>query len=81
MLKSCSRLSGAVFVVTGLFLADARFALAQEQTQEGLQEVVVTAERRQENLQTTPIAITPLSAEFLDKALITGMIGAADNVS
>jgi iron complex outermembrane receptor protein len=78
MLKPGSRLGGAVFAVTGLFLADARLALAQEQPQSGLQEVVVTAERRQENLQTTPIAITPLSAEFLDKAGVNTFAGVAE---
>src|SRR5580700_242559 len=78
MLKPGSRLGGAVFAVTGLFLADARLALAQEQPQSGLQEVVVTAERRQENLQTTPTAITPLSAEFLDKAGVNTFAGVAE---
>jgi iron complex outermembrane receptor protein len=78
MLKPGSRLGGAVFAVTGLFIADARLALAQEQTQEGIQEVVVTAERRQENLQTTPIAITALSAETLDKAQVSTFAGVAE---
>jgi iron complex outermembrane receptor protein len=56
----------ALFAVTGLFIADARLALAQEQTREGIQEVVHRAAAR-ENLQTTPIAITALSADVLNK--------------
>src|SRR5579863_6096841 len=78
MLKPGSRLGGAVFAVTGLFLADARLALAQEQPQSGLQEVVVTAERRQENLQTTPIAITALTADALNKAGVNTFAGVAE---
>jgi iron complex outermembrane recepter protein len=77
MLKPGSRLGGAVFAVTGLFIADARLVLAQEQTQEGIQEVVVTAQRREENLQTTPIAITALSADTLNKQGVTDFAGVA----
>jgi len=64
MLTPGSRLRGAIFAVAGLFFTDARLAFAQA---EGLQEVVVTAERRAENLQTIPIAVTALSSEFLTK--------------
>jgi iron complex outermembrane receptor protein len=78
MLKPGSRRTGAMMVVTtGFLLTDARLALAQEQTQEGIQEVVVTAERRTENLQTTPIAITALSAEELNKAGVNDFAGVA----
>src|SRR5579871_995568 len=78
MLKPGSRRTGAMMVVTtGFLLTDARLALAQEQTQEGIQEVVVTAERRTENLQTTPIAITALSAEDLNKAGVSDFAGVA----
>ena len=77
MLKPGSRFSGAMLVVTGLCLADARLALAQDQTAEGIQEVVVTAERRVENLQTTPIAITALSSETLEKAGVNTFAGVA----
>jgi iron complex outermembrane recepter protein len=77
MLKSGSCRNGAMMLVTGFLLVDARLALAQEQTQEGIQEVVVTAERRTENLQTTPIAITALSAEDLNKAGVNDFAGVA----
>jgi iron complex outermembrane recepter protein len=77
MVKSGSRRMGALMVVTGFLLVDARLALAQEQTSAGIQEVVVTAERRTENLQTTPIAITAISAEDLSKAGVTDFAGVA----
>ncbi len=77
MLKPGSRFGGAMFAVTGLCIADAQLALAQEQTTEGIQEVVVTAQRREENLQTTPIAITALSADELNKAGVTDFAGVA----
>ena len=77
MVKSGSRRTGAMMVVTGFLVVDARLALAQEQTQEGIQEVVVTAERRTENLQTTPIAITALTAEDLSKAGVNDFAGVA----
>src|SRR5262249_28369312 len=77
MLHSGSRLRGAMFAVAALFIADSRLALAQAQTAEGIQEVVVTAQRREENLQTTPIAITALSAETLNKQGVVDYAGVA----
>jgi iron complex outermembrane receptor protein len=78
MLKNGSRLTGAMLAVTGLFITDARLALAQEQTTEGIQEIVVTAQRREENLQTTPIAITALTADALNKEGVTDFAGVAE---
>ena len=45
---------------------------ADPQAEGGLQEIVVTAERRSENLQDTPIAVTALSQEDLDRHQIVG---------
>src|SRR5882757_7570260 len=45
---------------------------ASPAAQGGLQEIVVTAERRSENLQDTPIAVSALSQADLDKHQITG---------
>jgi iron complex outermembrane recepter protein len=86
MLKLGSRLYGAAFAVAGLMCIDARLAFAQQTTQppaqpqstEGIQEVVVTAQRREENLQTTPIAITALSADALNKQGVTDFAGVAE---
>ncbi|HSB96575.1 MAG TPA: TonB-dependent receptor [Spongiibacteraceae bacterium] len=43
----------------------------------GIEEVTVTAQKREENLQTTPIAITALSADALQNMGITGFDGLA----
>jgi iron complex outermembrane receptor protein len=51
-------------VATACFLATP--ALAQDEEEGGLSEVVVTARYRAENLQTTPIAITALGTEELE---------------
>ncbi|MBU6211033.1 MAG: TonB-dependent receptor [Gammaproteobacteria bacterium] len=53
-------------IVTGLIAAvAAATAGAQDADQGGLEEIVVTAQKRAENLQTTPIAITALSAKTI----------------
>jgi len=56
-------------------------ALAQnipQETQEqatGLDEIIVTARRRSENVQRTPVAVTALGSEALDRAQITDVVG------
>jgi iron complex outermembrane receptor protein len=54
-------------------------AMAQEAARVGLEEVVVTAQRREESLQDAPIAITALSSETLELRGITdfGAVAAA----
>ncbi len=54
----------------------ARLTLAEEADQ--IEEVVVTAQRRAEPLQTTPIAITALSADSLNKSGVTDFTGVAE---
>jgi iron complex outermembrane receptor protein len=44
----------------------------------GIQEIVVTAQKRQETLQETPIAMSALSGEALDKMGITDFAGVAN---
>ena len=46
----------------------------------GLEEVVVTAQKRQESLQDVPIAVTALTAAVLQDAHITGLDGMASRV-
>src|SRR5580658_6532815 len=79
-----ARLRGVSFAVASLLFVDARLAFAQQPSsgdqasqQEGIQEVVVTAQRREENLQTTPIAITAISADTLNKQGVTDFAGVA----
>ena len=53
-------------VVAGLIAATAAgWSGAQDADQGGLEEIVVTAQKRAENLQTTPIAITAISANAI----------------
>ncbi len=54
-------------------------ALAQESSEEGLlQEVVVTAQFRAQNLQRTPIAITAVNAEMMDARSQTSIYEVSD---
>jgi iron complex outermembrane receptor protein len=51
--------------------ASAPVQVAQAQVaQRGLEEIIVTAQRREENLQTTPVAVTAFSADALDSLQI-----------
>ena len=52
-------------------MSAATFSAAQSAEQGGLEEVVVTAQKRAENLQTTPIAITALTANTIKELGIT----------
>lgn len=54
-------------VVAGLVAAASSGVAFAQQDTSGLEEVVVTAQKRAENLQTTPIAITALSARAIDE--------------
>lgn len=49
-------------------LSSSAAGLAQEQSRTSLEEIVVTATRRESNLQTTPIAVTALSTKALEAA-------------
>ena len=51
------------FVLTLLLFGCAQFVLAQSSQSAVLEEIVVTAQKRQQNLQTVPIAITTISSE------------------
>ncbi|MES2605232.1 MAG: hypothetical protein V4603_09855, partial [Pseudomonadota bacterium] len=73
-----------VFIPSALFLA-MQTALAQQADETpGLEEIVVTAQFRQQNLQETPIAITAVNAEMLDargQTNISQIAAQAPNVS
>jgi len=53
----------------------AQSAVAQ---QEGIEEIVVTAQRREENLQEAPLAISALSADALTERGVTSLAGIAN---
>ena len=54
-------------------------AQAQEQTAGVLEEITVTVQRREENLQSTPVAITAYSGELVEKNRIFTMFDLANN--
>src|SRR5262245_58734460 len=59
----------AVLVAAALCAVPARPASAQEVTRAnsaGIEEIIVTAQRREESIQRTPIAVTALSSEDLE---------------
>src|ERR1700735_695751 len=71
-----------VFVSVGVFcVAGASVAFAQQETKsDQLQEIVVTAEKRESTVQTTPISITALSGEDLQDRGITDISSVVQSV-
>ena len=63
----------SIVLVQSMFdgVATAQTPVTERQTAEGLESIIVTARRREERLQDTPIAITALSAEELKLRQIT----------
>src|SRR5215468_4669462 len=61
----------AAILADAALLAYQQPARAQEPSSGALEEVVVTANRREENLQKVPIAITALTAETLQQLSVT----------
>lgn len=55
-------------------------AVASSQERVALEEIVVTAERRAESLQTVPVSVTALGAEALDERQVTNVIDIAGQV-
>lgn len=75
MWNTVSRLSTAVTAAAELLILGTQAAIAQDAN--ALEEVIVTAQKRAENLQTTPIAISALSAESLQDRGVTDYSGVA----
>ena len=61
--RVCTSYAAAFFLV----LAPTGIPVAQAQQQTALEEVVVTAQKREELVQDAPLAVTALSAEQLDR--------------
>ncbi|MEJ2019426.1 MAG: Plug domain-containing protein, partial [Maritimibacter sp.] len=59
-----------LFVVGTGLIAMAQSAHAQTEPQDANAEIIVTAQRRDENLSRTPVAVTVVSADQLAKAQI-----------
>lgn len=63
-------------LISGLMVCAPGTAIAEAGSSgHALEEVVVTARKREENLQDTPLAVTALTAEALDRRMITGTEG------
>ncbi len=58
----------ACAICTGLTLVSPAFAQAQTEATAAVEEILVTATRREESLQEVPVAVTAISAEALDRA-------------
>jgi len=67
-------LNASCFVMLSVFAADAAAAEVRAQGSKVPEEVVVTARRRTERLQDTPIAITALSARDLEARNLTNLM-------
>jgi len=65
-----------IAAAVGAILTGLPWSMALADTS-GIQEVVVTAQKREENLQTTPIAISAMSSDDIEKMGITDFNGVA----
>ena len=64
-------------IATGAFIAaiaQPAYAQQPQSDAEGIQDIVVTARRTEESLQTTPIAVTALSPEALTTAKVENVV-------
>ena len=73
--RKISFFSSACIAVLGAAMATAASAQSPPSQAQTLEEVVVTAQRRSENLQTVPIAATVLGGEELAERGITNIQG------
>jgi len=69
----------AALCAAAILCADSPWASSQQVSVDEIPEIVVTAQRRDENLQTTPLAITALSADDLAKMGDTDFAGIANS--
>jgi iron complex outermembrane receptor protein len=73
-------ISGLMLILGGMPWAAVASAAAADATEVSLEEIVVTAEKRSENLQDVPIAISTISGNVLEQAGATS-ISALDEVT
>ena len=64
----------AIFMAgTSMLAAGTAFAQEAQAPQEGLQDIVVTAQRKEENLQRIPVAVTAVTAAQIDNLRVTNV--------
>ena len=71
MVNSNQKLSCAICSILGLQVAPAAYAAGAAETgdsSEALGEIIVTAQRREENIQNVPITIQAMTSETIDPA-------------
>lgn len=84
MAKSSIKIAATFAVSTfaishsGIVHAAEEAAAEADDAGQGLEEIVVTAQKREENLQDTPIAISVLSAEALDDRAVVSLLDLGD---
>ncbi len=71
--------SKATFLAAAISAVNSGYVLAQEQTPDNqssiaLEEVIVTAQKRSQNLQEVPVAVTALTAGMLEQAGISNIV-------
>jgi iron complex outermembrane receptor protein len=80
-MKISTRLLSGVAALAITATGTSAFAQTQTaQAQTGLEEIVVTAQRRSENLQTVPIAITAITAQELERRQITRTVDLVQHI-
>ena len=78
-IQACSWVAGSLFALAaGAAFAQQPAPGAAQSESGGLEEIVVTAEKRTENVQSVPIAITAFSAEALQQKGITNISQLSD---
>ncbi len=60
-------------LLASTMLAQTAFAQAADEESSGIQDIIVTARKTTENLQTTPVAVSAFTAETLEKQSIIGI--------
>lgn len=68
VVTACAWALGTLFVSAGAWAQDEEASSAEAARTPAIEEVVVTAQRREQNLQDVPIAVTAATAEMLADA-------------
>ena len=55
------------------FILSAQETFAQDASEYGLEEIVVTAQKREDSIQTVPIAITAIDGDVLDNKAVVNL--------
>ena len=65
---------GLSIVYLSLLVSPISFSISSEEENQTLEEIVVTARKRQESLQDTPVAVTAFTGDELDQKGITNLV-------